>query len=384
MKKILIILFTLLSLSVFGQPNPLIDTVFATANIKYEHTSDVYQNDGWLYIIDTGNDCDKWNKVLIDFNTRFVPDRFILRDQFGNFLLDTGWIGTNSWQAPPGEQFRTGFLYFYSDGGVSESYELPSNWQFPPFVGGTNYKSCFRMDIETTLQYIYLEVFPNPYTFTIFDLIIHPNASSGSDHPVVYRDTSYTCDINLVHRDTFTIGVPPCDTIHISNVLLDPVLDNGPYFLNIVVEQSSLFELCSPEFIENPSWNWVYTECIEDSIYYNTEYLIQGWTEMGCNYSETVVVYQYKEDIYIPNAFSPNYDGKNDIFTFYTRNEILEQSISIYDRWGGLMHESEEIASWNGYCNNKVAEEGVYVYVIELTFLDHETRLYKGDITLLK
>ena len=91
--------------------------------------------------------------------------------------------------------------------------------------------------------------------------------------------------------------------------------------------------------------------------------------------------------IYVPNAFSPNDDGTNDIF--YAKGEgIKEFKMYIFDRWGNQVFFSDDISKgWDGRFLNKTGEmvlEDVYVWKIELKNYKGEPRLLKGTVSLLK
>lgn len=73
------------------------------------------------------------------------------------------------------------------------------------------------------------------------------------------------------------------------------------------------------------------------------------------------------ETFYIPNSFTPNNDGLNDIFKPVSLNQKIN-SLSIYNRWGQkLMETIDENASWDGTHRDVKVEEGVYTYVIFYT-----------------
>jgi gliding motility-associated-like protein len=85
---------------------------------------------------------------------------------------------------------------------------------------------------------------------------------------------------------------------------------------------------------------------------------------------------------FVPNAFSPNGDGKNDNFTVVGEG-IEKLEMQIYNRWGELIFKSNSLAGWSG--NN--AQEGVYTYLIKVEgFKNKKTIFYhlSGNVTLLK
>jgi gliding motility-associated-like protein len=90
--------------------------------------------------------------------------------------------------------------------------------------------------------------------------------------------------------------------------------------------------------------------------------------------------------IYIPNAFTPNEDGKNDVFYAFG-NEITEFHMMMFDRWGEMIFESNDInTGWDGKANNggDVSQQGVYVYKIELKDFRGKSHHFTGSVTLLK
>ena len=100
----------------------------------------------------------------------------------------------------------------------------------------------------------------------------------------------------------------------------------------------------------------------------------------------------YDFDFYIPNIFSPNNDGINDRFEIYTNinYEIRVNEFSIYDRWGSLVYQVKDLplegrlVGWNGQVGSEKAQVGVYLYLIEIEFLNGAQRVFKGDMTLVK
>jgi gliding motility-associated-like protein len=91
---------------------------------------------------------------------------------------------------------------------------------------------------------------------------------------------------------------------------------------------------------------------------------------------------------YVPNAFSPNFDGNNDYFEVFTNCPPLEQEIKIFNRWGELVFASDEAgARWDGLTDPKRTEIGVYTYLIQLTFEEFgvlRKTLLKGEINLIR
>lgn len=87
----------------------------------------------------------------------------------------------------------------------------------------------------------------------------------------------------------------------------------------------------------------------------------------GCQYADTVNVENMKCEcaLYIPNSFTPNSDGLNDVFKPVYYCDLQEYELKVFDRWGHLMFESHDIEdSWNGKNRNGLIEQGVYTYLV--------------------
>ena len=90
--------------------------------------------------------------------------------------------------------------------------------------------------------------------------------------------------------------------------------------------------------------------------------------------------------IFIPIAFTPNGDGINEIFYVYGA-EITTFNMQLYDRWGNLMFESDDLyEGWDGRANGgeQIAQQDVYVYKVALKDFEGKQHKYTGSVTLLK
>ncbi len=95
----------------------------------------------------------------------------------------------------------------------------------------------------------------------------------------------------------------------------------------------------------------------------------------GCIDTANVwVIVRPDATFYIPNSFTPNYDGINDVFKVYGMG-ILEFEISIYDRWGKMIYTSKNMnEGWDGKIENAMAPDGSYAYIIiykDITGINH-------------
>ncbi|WMJ72463.1 gliding motility-associated C-terminal domain-containing protein [Cytophagaceae bacterium ABcell3] len=90
------------------------------------------------------------------------------------------------------------------------------------------------------------------------------------------------------------------------------------------------------------------------------------------------------QDIFVPNAFSPNGDGLNDIL--YVRGEnIYELYFTVYNRWGEKVFETKnKDIGWDGTYKGRAADPGVFVYYLEAKCPGERKYFEKGNITLLR
>jgi gliding motility-associated-like protein len=112
----------------------------------------------------------------------------------------------------------------------------------------------------------------------------------------------------------------------------------------------------------------------------------------GCIASAAMQLTVVLGEIYAPNAFSPNGDGRNDTFTFFSDNgsgEIIEV-LRVFDRWGGLLFEGKELAlndtsqGWDGTAGGKPLNAGLYAYYGIVRFGNGAQRVLKGDVALIR
>lgn len=109
------------------------------------------------------------------------------------------------------------------------------------------------------------------------------------------------------------------------------------------------------------------------------------YNEGGCTSDfATSVCILASTRVFVPDAFSPNGDGVNDVL--YVRAPGLQElSFQLYDRWGSKVFESRETGhGWDGNLRGAKAPSGVYVYVLSAVMFDGEVVEMTGDVTLVR
>jgi gliding motility-associated-like protein len=107
-----------------------------------------------------------------------------------------------------------------------------------------------------------------------------------------------------------------------------------------------------------------------------------------CFNSDTTFVKVFK--YYIPDAFSPNGDGLNDIFKMYALYKNITFKMVIFNRWGQLVFQSEDVdQGWNGTFGNQICPPESYVWVVNIGFLGQDIItqgdiVFKGTVTIVR
>jgi len=230
------------------------------------------------------------------------------------------------------------------------------------------------------------------------------NVATGG--PVLFEGNPYTTPV-LTTTTTFYVesisrtGGCPSNTRASLTVTVNPVLATPLVTVQTVTNTSILF-----------AWNAVtgatgYEVSINNGTTWlpvtSTTYLVSGLQpaqnvtivvrakgQLGCQTSTNSTPVTGKTDdplgneLYIPNTFTPNGDGKNDVFLAYG-NSVVGFKMRIYNQWGQFVTESQSISQgWDGTFKGAMQPSGVYVYQIEATFNGGVSKKYKGTITLLR
>ncbi len=135
---------------------------------------------------------------------------------------------------------------------------------------------------------------------------------------------------------------------------------------------------------------------------------ISIWTEIGADENYIVTIFKGEctkvesrrirsSDVFCPsidcdleygNVFSPNGDGINDLYRITSDCGIYKFDMTIYNRWGQLVHYTQNVAfGWDGYVNGEPAAEGVYYFVVEykdFVVVDADRQLTRGSFTLVR
>ena len=217
-------------------------------------------------------------------------------------------------------------------------------------------------------------------------------ASTQNPLPQQY-DTAGTYQLELIATNSSHCTDTAMQSITIYPL---PLINAGPDKTIPVGTSVTLTSSGSP--VENYVWSpSIALSCINCSATVaspknNTTYRVQVTDANGCiNHDDvTVFVTCSNENVFVPNTFSPNNDGVNDIF--YPRGKGLYQiqSMRIFNRWGEMVFQRSNFyandvsAGWDGTYKGKRANIDTYTYTIEFICDNSGVLSFKGNITLIQ
>ena len=104
----------------------------------------------------------------------------------------------------------------------------------------------------------------------------------------------------------------------------------------------------------------------------------------GCTDTASIKTAVDNKDFFIPNAFTPNNDGRNDLFKVYG-SSVTAAEIKIYNQWGVMLYETKDNQKgWDGTHKNNPQPVGLYVYVVKVRLSNEDTFIKKGTIRLIR
>lgn len=116
-------------------------------------------------------------------------------------------------------------------------------------------------------------------------------------------------------------------------------------------------------------------------------------SELGCRATDDITItVDRRALIYVPNAFSPNGDGINDVFYIHAKpGSVTEiKRFLVFDRWGEKVYEyynfqpNNPASEWDGWFRGQLMDPQVFAWFAEIEFIDGRVELFEGDITLVR
>lgn len=197
------------------------------------------------------------------------------------------------------------------------------------------------------------------------------------DYTYVLTATGYPME--CVAKDTLTIHIQPRPVL--VNVTPNTVIRYGED-IQLNAEGVLYYIWTPPATLDNPNIGTPIGSPREPVIY-----SVYGMNEHGgCRDTAQVEIgIDYTMSEFVPSVFSPNGDGKNDLFRVVNLNYQKLVEFRVFNRWGKeVYNHADGSKGWDGTYNNTPQDPGVYTYIIRVNVPDGSARVYKGNVTLVR
>ncbi|MBN8669692.1 MAG: gliding motility-associated C-terminal domain-containing protein [Chitinophagales bacterium] len=151
--------------------------------------------------------------------------------------------------------------------------------------------------------------------------------------------------------------------------------------LQLMVNGARLYNWSPVASLNNPNISYPIATPTE-----STMYVVAGIASNGCRSFDTVRVgVDYRSNLIVPTAFSPNADGKNDVFRVSNMTVQRYVEFRVFNRWGQEVYNGTDgRKGWDGTWKGVPQEIGNYQYLIRVAYPDGFVETYKGDVTLVR
>lgn len=268
----------------------------------------------------------------------------------------------------------------------------------------TDSRSCSASGTANVLQLPGIDI-----TGTVYDVLCYPlqngfiNISATTVNPpatYLWSNGATTQDIFSLAAGDYTVTITDQNNCQVDTMFT--VLQGPPFEVNALpsdttIDLGQIVQLnVLPtngnigSLIWQPSSGLDCSDCITPtaSPLKTINYFVTVTSDSGCIAWDSVritVIPAY--EIFIPNVFTPNGDGANDYFEVFGNKQSWKQfNIMVFNRWGEKVYESNDMNfKWDGVYKGVVLNPSVFVYTVNLVFLDNYVpEIYKGSVTLMR
>lgn len=300
------------------------------------------------------------------------------------------------------------FTYFWSNGGNGNSITNLEAGNYSVTI--TNELGCSTSSIATLTEPQAIQVSATTNEITCLDPvdagIISIETVSGGQAPYEFSSdgVNFGPDSNLVGflagiNTFFVLDAGGCVREFESSI-------QGPSELLVELGNNIVLDLGDSLVLEaetsqadlsyawSPSQGLSCTDCPAPiaAPYVSTEYVLVVTNADGCTATDDIgIVVTNNQNVYIPNAFSPNDDGINDEFMPYTGGSVRRiRSLRVFDRQGNHVYDGKNLVpnqvgmGWDGRFRGKDMQSAVFGWMAEIEYVDGKVQLLKGDVVLVR
>lgn len=202
---------------------------------------------------------------------------------------------------------------------------------------------------------------------------------------------------HIIDRNGCTAELPPVEIEQRDQVQLDL----GPDITITLGENTQLFsEVTNAAGAVDYFWSpedSLWLSCLDcpdpfvDSLYYQNSFELFVVDSLGCTAEDRITILVVKPRlIFVPTGFTPNGDFLNDLLLVHGQKTARVLQFRVYDRWGELLYESGEFqvsdnaTGWDGNFRGQPSDPGVYIWTLEVQYMDGVKEFFKGSTTLIR
>ena len=286
---------------------------------------------------------------------------------------------------------------FYGTGVIGDkfNYHVPGKYEVTYVI---NNKSCS----DSSTKFILVNDNPDA-DFSLSDsilcvgdlpVLIVPKTIGGIFTGIVIKDNKFNPSVSGIYYVNYELVVNGCkdSTTKKITVFAKP---NAKFSVTpnpVITSDSAFFTYTGGSVVNKYSWSFGdgKSSILSNPVHvYDKGNSYQVWLTVansdGCLDSIVeIVLVEDDDEVFIPNVFTPNDDLRNDIFKVIITT-AKDFSMTIYNRWGGLVFESNNFnVGWDGISNGVICPEGVYVYVVTFKNARGLEKKLHGTLTLIR
>lgn len=228
---------------------------------------------------------------------------------------------------------------------------------------------------------------------------VHLNVTGGSPaYNFNWSNGETTASVQQLPQGIYTVTVTDaknCTAVETFSITYNYILEVNAGEDKTIVAGQYLSLSATTNVDHGNMFNWTPAESIQCADCANTtanppsttQFVIEVTDANGCHAVDSVLVsVQEITPLYIPNAFTPNGDGNNDVFQAYGDDASIHYfELMVFNRWGEKVFESNNLReTWDGTYQGEASPNAVYVYIAKAVYLDGSKNDYKGSVTLIR
>jgi gliding motility-associated-like protein len=298
----------------------------------------------------------------------FPPDMTISIDQVNCYTNTTSLVKFTICSNNNYERVAAGIPVSFYDGPPANSGSRLLSPTF--YTRSANPAGCFT----------YQHIIETPAGAKLFARVNDKGGARGAGPDSEFAETNYDNNSAEAVYSAFRVRVDPADTTigRMGTVQLHPSATGGV--------------LSSWSWKEDPALSC--TRCLAPAVNpkHSAAYILTGGNEYFCTDTAQAIVRTYSSGLLnLPNAFTPNNDGLNDVFYVLAGEGMGEVKLfTVYNRWGEKIFQEANIPAndpgfgWDGSHKGIQAAPGTYVYMVSIAGPDGKQQVHKGTVVLVR